>query len=196
MASIYATTHNEAMNYIFDRLETYPRTDRESVVMGIYGDFCTERGIPFPIGTTLPTFPEDFKDVDLFGMIQEQVGSEALQVEGRKLVELLLQQLPYNPFEEGVKALRKEAKGKLNADDFSKYNDAAAVALQSHQLYISESGDATDFVAKAANTGGSNGEESRSINWWKVGGCDLVGGLVSGGAGALGASAISVIMQW
>ena len=55
-----------------------------------------------------------------------------------------------------------------------------------------------------ASMGGENGfkylngaENARivEINWWKVAGCDIIGGFVGGCKGYIGASAISAIMQ-
>ena len=198
MASIYASTHNEAMTYIFNRMESYPTENVESVVFSIYGDFCTERGIPLPtlFPPMLPTFPEDFNDLDLHGIVDGSELSEGLKEKGKALVDIVLQTLPFNPFAEAIQRLLDESRGALNEAEYQVLDDAAEVARQSHQLYIGDGEEITDFVAKSAQTGGGSQEDARSINWWKVGGCDVVGGLVSGGTAALGASAISVIMQW
>lgn len=197
MASIHASTHNEAMTYVFSNLERVPEGDYESVVFGIYGDFCTRNGIPFPTTTTLPTFPTDFKDLDLNTWIEGADASQGMKAASRGILEIVDRRLPYNEFASQIASFVEGAQRSLSGEEAATLEDMATVARQSHQLYIAPEG-VTPFVQLAGEISGGNGgngDVAYSVNWWKVLGCDIIGGLVSGPAGYLGASAISVIMQ-
>ena len=100
MAINHASKHNEAMTYVFNRLETVPRENVTGVVASIYGDFCTENGLPWPLGDIYPpTFPLETSEIDLKGEIARSNKSAALKAAATDLVNIVERQLPYHAFE-------------------------------------------------------------------------------------------------
>lgn len=202
MASIYASNHNAAMNYIFSKLESIPTENVEAVVMGIYGDFCTRNGWPFPIGTgPFNPFPEDFRDLDLRGLIAGSSASQDLKATANQLLDVVERALPYNEYSAQINQVLAASASTLRGDDLATAEDMASVAHQSHQLYNSPNGGVTPFVGLVgdlrgqAGNGGTGEPVAQAIDWGKVLACDIVGGIFGGPGGYVAASTISVIMQ-
>ena len=168
---------------------------------GIYDEFATSNGLPFPFGPIYsPTFPERFDDIDLYDQIRISKNSPELKAAATELIKITERQLTYTDFEAELTRLTDAESKNLKQGDATPFNDMVIVATQSHSLYFGNADDAATFSAlvnglQGGIGQGGNYEPMARVNWWKVLACDCIGGLVGGPGGYLGASAISVIMQ-
>lgn len=199
MASSHASKHNEAMTYVFSNLAAVPTANIESVVAGIYGDFCTGNGLPWPFGPIYPpTFPTEFNEINLRDQVDQSGKSAALKAAANGILDIVDLRLAYHDFDQELLNLEGSIAPTLDGDDAATFADMVSVARQSHELYFSATGEATDFQVLAAGVPGGGipvEDVVYAVDWWKVLAVDIIGGMMGGPGGYLGASAIAVIMQ-
>ncbi len=190
---IYSLLHNEAIRFILNNLKNIPlRNEVERVVKELNSEFFRKYGIHFR-DYSLPPFPENPNNVNLREWITQSPQSDELKFWLNKTIDVLEAQKDYLTTQDDLHNLEVNAKNRLNHDDFVIYSDHIFVAISSIQYWTSKI--EGEFVWKL-DIRNFNPDPPAAINWWKVFGCDCIGGIVTGTpVGYAGASAISVIMQ-
>ena len=199
-SSIYSLLHNESALYILNNIQSIPsgQNNVKSTVKILNQDFLSRYDIAFE-DYALPIFPPNSNDIDLRQWIAESSQSNDLKGFVNQTIDILEQELPQVDYYNQLDNLLNTADGVLTSNDKIKFQDSILVAKRSYELWFSEIGGQREWLSELRNIDLPNPNDVvASINWWKVLGVDIVGGIVSAGnpVGFLGASTIAVIMMW
>ena len=191
--NILARMHNEGIIYCLNKCQGIPSSeDSPKSVESLVKEFCIIHELPYA-PSNLPAFPKGINDLDLGEWVEQITFSD----EFKKLVNSTLGILEqnYSIFETFNKldVLLEQAKSTLSENEFPDFEDHIYVAKRSIEFWLSEIDGIRVWKLNAPCL--KDIQEKAPINWWKVLGCDCVGGLFNGPAGYICASVISVIMQ-
>lgn len=191
--NILARLHNEGIIYVLNSLERIPDENEIPVVVeSLIKDFCKEFDLPFePL--TLPEFPPNIDDLDLNSWVDQSSYSHDFKRLAKDTLNVFDRELGIVEAFQEFDRLLNQAKTTLTESEFYIYDDHIYVAKRSMEFWLSEVNSNRIWLI---NTPILENPSREPINWWKVFGCDCVGGLFGGAAGYIGASLISVIMQW
>ena len=192
--NIFARMHNDGIIYVLNALEEIPgQRDIPSTVESLIREFCEKFGLPFePLN--LPAFPENIEDLNLDEWVDQTSFSLNFKKLAKATLDLLERDLNIVDSFQEFDRLLSQAKSTLNETEFFVFDDHIYVAKRSMEFWKSEADETHIWQLHASFLKGTSAKDP--INWWKVFGCDCVGGLMGNVAGYIGASVISVIMQY
>lgn len=197
--------HNDDLKYILENLEGIPERGSikpaiEKVLKTKYISDNQLKSVSTGL-SEIPDFPESIDELDLYSWVENFNVSRELKDKLKETLDIL--SLDYE-LQELLKILSQkelEAANFFSGTELNAYYSHLAVAKKSAFFWAPES------------EGGLNGiqylevenlKSVQRVNWWKVLGCDCVGGVMGtvmsanplgGAVGYVGASAISTIMQ-
>lgn len=208
IARIEPQLHNQIVSYVLNNMTELPNEGElvDYAKTQVQGYFNEVGWHEMPT-ITLPEFPSDFNEVDLHSWIDNWMAnagaSNYLQSYFHQLVDATQAGTGLRDFYTTTQSLITSAENELSPDDLQIFVDSCNVGYHSLAFWLGET------QGKRIWTTGliidpPTPDDMASINWWKVGGCDLVGaggGAIMGGpkgalVGAGVCSLCSIINQW
>lgn len=149
------------------------------------------------VSETVLDFPEvnSIDELDFNLWLTDMGISEDLKVAINETLVILETSTSLNEIISSIEQKEIEASSKFSDEQLDLYYSHLAVAKYSAMFWAPEKEGGENGIKYIADSESGREAAIQEINWWKVLGCDCVGGLVGGAAGYLGASAISCIMQ-
>lgn len=155
--------------------------------------YCDWTNTSLPLSHSFPgTFPENIEDLDLDAWVSSLSYSSTFKNLVYNTLDLLESSPGLSVIQDSIAHWEQKASKILSGTELNKYYEHLALAKYSAYFWSPEEEGGLYGIQYLA---ASKKKSTMFINWWKVLGCDCVGGLVGGPAGYLGASTISVIMQ-
>jgi hypothetical protein len=167
--------------------------DIPSRVESLVRDFSMEFDLPFkPLN--LPKFPENINDLNLDEWVDRTSFSDKFKNLAKGTLGILERDLNIRESFNEFDRLLNQAKSTLSETEYLVFDDHIYVAKRSMEFWKLEI-DGTKIWQLHASFIDSRPAKG-PINMWKVFGYDCVGGFFGGPGGYIGASLISVIMQY
>ncbi len=187
--------HNQGVKYVLQHLQELPEGDAivEKIDELTGSFFIMTRGSYD--GMRLPPIPETIEELDPYEWIKEAPVSYAVKQYEFSLLNLLSQDMAIEEFEQALELLERRAMLNLSGGDLEIFLSSASVARHSMRFWTPCELGGMGGLEYLHICGVDTGYDSRAINWWKVLGCDCLGGIFGGAGGYICASLISVVMQ-
>ncbi len=192
--NILARMHNDGIIYGLNAMQEIPSPQGiPSTVESLVREFSEKYEVPFePLN--LPEFPENINDLNLDEWVDQTSFSTEFKNLAKGTLDVLERELSIVESFQEFDRLLSQAESTLSESEFYVFDDHIYVAKRSMEFWKAEVDETQIWQLHASFL------ERRSargpINWWKVFGCDCVGGFFGGPGGYIGASLISVIMQY
>jgi hypothetical protein len=199
-ASLESQLHNQAVSFALNNMLEIPaEPDQFSFAQTQVQMYFSSLGWITP-STTFPTFPDDFDTVDLGSWVSGWVASTGASSNYLAYIYQLVGALQAQPSLSQLYSVTQNivnsAQSNLTQSELQALVDVCYIGNSSQTFWLSESNGVRCWT---------NGLQipipppatMAKINWWKVGGCDLVGAaggaIMAGPKGALVGAAVSSI---
>jgi hypothetical protein len=186
--------HNDGIIYGLNVLQEIP-SPREipSIVESLVREFSEKYKVPFePLN--LPEFSENIDDLNLDGWVDQTSFSNDFKNLAKATLDVLECELSIVESFQEFDRLLNQAESTLNETEFYVFDDHIYVAKRSMEFWKAEVDETKIWELHASFL---EGRSTRGlINWWKVLGCDCIGGFFGGPGGYISASLISFLMQY
>ncbi|MCB0482693.1 MAG: hypothetical protein KDC83_14790 [Flavobacteriales bacterium] len=197
------------MKQLLDNMAQLPnQNEAKDYVIQEVTSFYEEYGWNVP-PIQFPAFPNDFEQIDLHQFLLDWTNGHSISQElldySNNLIDLLLTNSTLNQFSIESMALLSSASSILNQEDLQILTDAVDIANQSISFWTGQYSNSHNWTAGLIIPP-PQPPIMIGMNWWKVAGCDAVGGIggaiigagnpVSIGVGAAVCSACNIINQW
>jgi hypothetical protein len=186
--------HNDGIIYGLNVLQEIP-SPREipSIVESLVREFSEKYKVPFePLN--LPEFSENIDDLNLDGWVDQTSFSNDFKNLAKATLDVLECELSIVESFQEFDRLLNQAESTLNETEFYVFDDHIYVAKRSMEFWKAEVDETKIWELHASFL---EGRSTRGlINWWKVLGCDCIGGFFGGPCGYISASLISFLMQY
>ncbi len=179
--------HNEALKYVLENTTEIPISSETKA----YVEQIPNQKYPNTSLSSIPAFPNNFNDLDVYAWIDNFNVSEGYKVEVKKTFDLFKNANNLNEILSSIADREVQANSKSNASELDLYYEHLAVAKHTAIFLSPEDQGGLDGFQYIAT---GNFKSTNAVNWWKVLGVDCVGGCMGGAVGYAGASAIAVIM--
>ncbi len=183
--------HNTQLKYVLENTNKIPEKSevRSHVekILSQHSSFKTTVSL-----SSLPSFFENFENFDMNNWVNEFNISSDLKSEIFITFQILQNASDLKDIIRQIEERELNASNLFSGNELDLFYEHLAVAKYSATFWSPEEQGGMNGIQYINVT---NLKSTHRVNWWKVLGCDCVGGLVANAAGYVGASAISVIMQ-
>lgn len=192
--NILARMHNDGIIYGLNALHEIPSPQGiPSTVESLVREFSEKYDVPFePLN--LPEFPENINDLNLDEWVDQTSFSTEFKNLAKGTLDVLERELSIVESFQEFDRLLGQAESTLNESEFYVFDDHIYVAKRSMEFWKAEVDETQVWQLHASFLDGRSARGP--INWWKVLGCDCVGGFFGGPHGYIGVLLISIIMQY
>jgi hypothetical protein len=180
--------HNEALKYVLENTTEIPISSKTKAFV----EQTLNQKYPNTSLSSIPAFPNNFNDLDLYVWIDNFNVSEDYKVEVKKTFDLFKNANNLNQILSSIEDREVQANSLFSGSELDLYYEHLAVAKHTAIFWSPEDQGGLDGIQYIAT---GNFKSTNAVNWWKVFGVDCVGGYMGGAVGYAGASAIAVIMQ-
>lgn len=196
--------HNVDLKYILENLDEIPaRKSIKPTIEKVLSTKYSTDNLLKSVSSSLyeiPDFPETIEELDLYSWVDSYDVSVELKEKLKETLDILSQDYALNDLLTILSQKEVDAKNFFTGTELDTYYSHLSVAKNSAIFWRPESEGGLNGI-QYLNI--NNLKSAQAVNWWKVLGCDCVGGVmgsmaatpIGGAVGYVGASAISTIMQ-